>query len=138
VRGRWDALWQALGTLELPMDARRAVRQVQVFDTAMAAYPGFFASRCNYDVVEGRDAAGRVRLGVLEQGWRIGGASPAEAAALAAFHDDPRLNAVHARCEEAYGTASAPRGAMVHFSGIDPRVGQITKYALVEEYEAAR
>lgn len=138
VRGGWDALWEALGALDLPMDARRAVRNVQAFDAAMACYPGFFASRCNYDAVEGRDAAGRLRLGVLEQSWRIGGASPAEAAALAAFHDDPHLQAVHARCEEAYGTTRAPEGAIVHFSGVDPSVGPLVKFTLVEAYEAAR
>lgn len=139
VRGGWDALWDALGSLDVPMDARRAVRHVQAFDTAMSCYPGFFASRCNYDAVEGRDASGRVRLGVLEQSWRIGGASPAEAAALAAFHADSRLLAVHARCTEAYGTTQAPEGATVHFSGIDPHVGPLVKYCeLVEIYEAAR
>jgi len=138
VRGSWDALRQAVGSLDLPLDARQALRNVQLFDSAMEAYPGFFASRCNYDAVEGRDAGGRLRVGVLEQSWRIGGASGAEAAALAALHDDPQLHAVHARCEEAYGMTEAPEGAIVHFSGVDPHVGALTKFTLVEAYESAR
>jgi hypothetical protein len=138
VRGGWDALWSALSGLDVPGDARRAVRNVQAFDTAMAAYPGFFASRCNYDAVEGRDASGRTWVGVLEQSWRIGGASGPEAEALAAFHADPHLQAVHARCAEAYGAGEAPEGAIVHFSGVDPKVGRLTKYTVLEEYEPAQ
>ena len=138
VRGGWDALWDALSGLDVPGDARRAVRNVQTFDTAMEAYPGFFASRCNYDAVEGRDAAGRPWLGVLEQSWRIGGASGPEAEALAAFHADPHLHAVRARCEDAYGESEAPEGAIVHFSGVDPKVGRLTKYTVLEEYEPAQ
>ena len=46
----------------------------------MAAFPGLFASRCNYDVVTGADGVGKHHSGVLEQSWRAGGASGAEIA----------------------------------------------------------
>ena len=53
----------------------------------------FFASRRNYDVVAGLDARGQRRCGVLEQSWRVGGASPAELVALAAFLQGIGFNA---------------------------------------------
>jgi hypothetical protein len=95
-----------------------------------------FASRRNYDVLRGRDARGRWHCGVLEQSWRMGGASGPEVAALAAFHADPGLRAVHARSTEAYDAdAPVPEGAIVHFRGVDSRAGPLTKYTLVESYE---
>ena len=79
VRGGFEAL-HALG---LPAEAALAVAQARVYDAAATEhFPGLFASRRNYDVVRGLDAAGRPRCGVLEQSWRIGGASGAEVAAL--------------------------------------------------------
>jgi hypothetical protein len=72
---------------------------------------------------------------VLEQSWRIGGASSAEVAALEAFARDPHLRAVRAECVEAYGKcARPPDDAVVYFSGVDSVVGQITKYALATPY----
>jgi hypothetical protein len=59
-------------------------------------------------------------------------------AALAAFRADPALRAVHARSTEAYGSASAPPGAIVHFSGVDGQAGPMSKYTVVEAYEPAR
>ena len=56
----------------------------------------------------GLDAAGRLRCGVLEQSWRIGGASGAEVAALEAFRADPGLRAVRASTVEIYGEAEPP------------------------------
>lgn len=41
---------------------------------ALDCFPGFFASRRNYHIGQGRDAKGRFKSGVLEQSWRIGGA----------------------------------------------------------------
>lgn len=77
VRGTLHALRQ----LELPVDIEHAIEQAIAFDAAADSHlPGFFASRRNYDVVQGIDRDGRPRAGVLEQSWRIGGASPAEIA----------------------------------------------------------
>lgn len=128
VRGDWDAL---LG-LDLPESVRLAVAQARLYDAAASAcFPGLFASRRNYDVAQGRDAAGCERSGVLEQSWRIGGASGAEIAALAAFRADPASTVVRASTFEVYGTGEAPARATVHFRGIDERLGPLVKYTLV-------
>jgi hypothetical protein len=72
---------------------------------------------------------------VLEQSWRIGGASGAEVAALEAFRADPGLRAVRAECTEVYGPeAQPPRGATVYFRGVDALVGFITKYTTAQPY----
>lgn len=104
------------------------------YDTAANTHlEGLVASRRNYDVAAGIDAAGRLRIGVLEQSWRIGGASGAEIAALEAFEGDPALVAVEAACTELYGyRVDVPEDAMVYFSGEDPDVGPLTKYARIE------
>jgi len=134
VRGDYDEL----DRLSLPPQVVTAIAQAKVFDDAAQAFDGLFASRRNYDVLRGRDARGRWLSGVLEQSWRIGGASGPEVAALQAFRDDPRLRAVHARSTEAYDVdARVPAGAIVHFRGVDPRAGPITKYTLVEPYGRA-
>jgi hypothetical protein len=133
-RGGYDRLLQ----LELPPQARTAIEQAQAFDAAVVEFPGLFASRRNYDVLRGRDARDRWHCGVLEQSWRIGGASGPEVAALAAFRADARLRAVHARSTEAYDAQTpVPAGAIVHFRGVDPRAGPITKYTVVEPHERA-
>ena len=135
VRGGFDELRQ----LNLPPHVIAAVSQAQAFDAAAAGLEGMFASRRNYDVLSGRDARGRRHCGVLEQSWRMGGASGPEVAALAAFDADPGLRAVHARSTEAYDAdAPLPAGAMVHFRGVDRRAGPMTKYTVVEQYERAR
>ena len=126
----------ALRALDLPPPMKRAAEQARAYDTAAhACFPGFFASRRNYDVVEGLDPAGRRVSGVLEQSWRAGGASGAEIAALEWFAGAPASRAVHAWCIEAYGEGSAPPpGAEVYFSGVDEKVGHMTKYTMVEPY----
>ena len=124
--------------LELPIAAevREAVVHARRYDeAARESFPGFFASRRNYDIVAGADANGARRCGVLEQSWRFGGASGAEIAALEAFRSDARLCAVRACCSERYGeTVSPPADAIVYFSGVDEAVGYITKYTQVEPY----
>jgi hypothetical protein len=132
VRGDYDALL----TLQLPDDVRLAVMQARVYDDAAdQCFPGFYASRRNYDVARGKDAAGSPCSGVLEQSWRAGGASGAEIGALEAFTFDPSLHAVRAVTREVYGEApTLPPDAAVYFSGTDPRVGRLTKYAWVEPY----
>jgi hypothetical protein len=76
---------------------------------------------------------------VLEQSWRIGGASGAEIAALEAFLATPALRAVRAATVERYGEGHAPPPhATIYFRGTDERDGPMTKYALVEPYDHAR
>jgi len=121
-----------LEKLVLTLDARLAVEQARAYDAAAHELPGFIASRRNYDVAQGLGADGRGCSGVLEQSWRIGGATPAELVAAAALHSDPTLQTVQARCVEAYGEHEPPPNATVYFRGIDERVGAITKYTMVE------
>ena len=126
ISGDFEAL---LGRM-LPDDARFAIASARAYDrAAMDCYSGLFASRRNYDVACGRDATGAWRWGVLEQSWRIGGASGAEIAALETFRADPSLELVRASTFEVYGEGHAPPAdAIVSFCGIDERVGAITKY----------
>lgn len=129
VRGGYDAL---LGRAEDPA-VRTAVMQARVYeDAALACFDGFCASRRNYDVAQGVDGSGRRCSGVLEQSWRIGGASGAEILAVEALAGDPDLAAVDAACTEVYGDGPAPPEATVYFDGDDPRVGRILKYAVVK------
>ena len=101
--------FEALLRLDLTPEARLAVAQAQTYDAgATAEFPGFFASRRNYDVAQGSDAQGRRRSGVLEQSWRLGGASGAEIAALEAFRADPELRSVRASTVELYGEGHTP------------------------------
>lgn len=132
VRGDFDAL------LDLDLDAgtRTAVAQALAYHAAaMAAFPGMFASRCNYDVAQGFDDQELWRSGVLEQSWRIGGASGAEIAALEAFQAEPALDVVRASTTELYQADPAlPDDAMVYCRQVDPVVGPIVKYARLEAY----
>lgn len=115
-------------------EIRRAIEQARRYDACVAScYPGFFASRKNYDVAIGRDAAGRWCSGVLEQSWRAGGATGAELAALEVFRREPARTRVRTSCVEIFGTsAEPPPGATVHFRGTDPQVGLLTKYTVVD------
>jgi hypothetical protein len=131
VRGDFDALL----ALDFPAGARLAVSQARLYDAAATqCFPGFFASRRNYDIAEGAGFAGQARCGVLEPSWRIGGASGAEVAALEAFRADPALRAVRASTVETYDGAEPPAGATVYFDGVDDRVGRILKYSMVERH----
>lgn len=124
--GGYDRLLE----LKLEPSFRMAVQCALKFDVDVSrAYPGLFASRRNYDIAEGLDVAGKPRMGLLEQSWRIGGASPAEIAALEALRENPALRSVCASCIELYGEGvTVPPGATIYFSGVDDRVGPLTKY----------
>jgi hypothetical protein len=65
---------------------------------------------------------------VLEQSWRIGGATPAELGAIEAFQRDPALTRVLACTRERHGATCLPRGAEIVCRTDDPRIGSITKY----------
>lgn len=126
-RGDFDAL------LRLDLDERMhtAIAQARTYHAAaVASFAGMFASRCNYDIAQGCDDEGRWRSGVLEQSWRIGGASGAEIAALEAFAADPGCRLIRASTTEVYGDdPSVPPDAIVYFSGVDARAGPLTKYS---------
>ena len=131
VRGQFEAL------LKQPHDhnARLAIKQAMVYDAAAKElFPDLLVSRCNYDVAQGIDGRGQWRSGVLEQSWRLGGATGAEISALEAFQKDPSLNVVSALCVEKYGKVhDVPRQATVYFCGIDDQVGPLTKYSMLTQ-----
>ena len=135
-RGDFDALL-ALGHAP---PVRRAIEQARTYDAAaFRCFPGLFASRRNYDVAQGRDARGCLLSGVLEQSWRVGGASGAEVEALAALRAEPALRAVRATSTEAYGRdVAVPENAVVYYEGVDDRAGPLTEYTVVEAHGDAR
>ena len=126
--------FEALLALDVGDEVARVVTQARTYDRAAREhYTGFFASRRNYDVVRGRGPDGAMRCGVLEQSWRIGGASSAEIAALEVFAADGTRQVVRACCTEVYGeNACPPANAVVDYSGMDDLVGFITKDTTVE------
>jgi hypothetical protein len=129
----WPGGFDALAQRPMPAPVAAACAMAMQYDAAVSAeFPGFFASRRNYDVVHGRDAAGAQRMGVLEQSWRIGGATPAEIAALRAFADDARLQSVQASTHEAYGRPEPPPHAIVYFDDREQRIGGLVKYCTVD------
>lgn len=124
VRGTLDDLLAG----ELAPLQRRAVEMARTFDRAVHhAFPGLRVSRRNYDVACGEGEDGRPRCGVLEQSWRIGGATPAELVALAVLIGDRRIERVRAGTRELHG-GTAPPGARVYCAVDDPRVGPLVKY----------
>jgi hypothetical protein len=128
VRGGWDAL----DALAVEPDVRAAVAEAKLYDQAMSEYPGFMASRRNYDIGQGIDSEGRPRSGVFESSWRIGGASPAELLALTEFAQDPSAQVIEAAHVADFGKhREAPAGAVVHFEGDDPQAGPLIRYTMV-------
>lgn len=125
VRGDYAALLAQ----PLSSDTRQAVALARVYDAAADAHlPGFMASRRNYDVAVGTNSRGRQVSGVLEQSWRIGGASSAEVLAMEILHASPATDVVRAETIELYGEyAAPPAGATIVYSGKDPEVGHLTK-----------
>jgi hypothetical protein len=118
---------------KLPEQIRLAIVQARQFDKAVGKfYPAMFASRRNYDVAQGINWQGNRRSGVLEQSWRIGGATPAELIALAAFKADPELRSVRTSSVEIYGGdhSSIPSDATIYFQGVDEKLGPMVKYAV--------
>lgn len=127
VRGDFDDLVQ----LEMPEFMRTAIAQARTYhQAAIKNFRGMFASRCNYDVARGYDEHGTLHAGVLEQSWRMGGASGAELAALSAFASRPDLKVVRASTVETYSDDPVlPPGAVIYFQGNDPDIGPLTKYS---------
>jgi hypothetical protein len=130
-RGGFDRLME----LVLAPGVEIAIAQARGYHTAaMTSFHGMFASRCNYDIAQGVDNRGQWRSGVLEQSWRMGGASAAEVAALEAFRADESLDVVRASTTEVYATDSVPADAVVYFRGVDEHAGAMTKYVRIEPY----
>ena len=134
-RGNFDAL---LARTAPPPALGLAIEQARRYHQAVIdCFPGFFASRVNYDVAQGAGAGGQRRSGVLEQSWRVGGATGAEMVAIESFWRDPALDRMRVSCYEAYGEAAPiPADAQVHYRGIDSQTGHLTKYALHKPYDS--
>jgi hypothetical protein len=132
IRGGFDDLLREA----LAPAVRQAVEQAVAYhQSALGCFQGMFASRCNYDVAQGTDDQDRFHSGVLEQSWRIGGASGAEVAALHALGADPGLHSVTASTCELYAdNVAVPAGAWLLYDGDDPQVGRLTKYAEVRSH----
>src|SRR5262249_43444355 len=94
---------EGLDTVPMSSEKSTAVVAARPYDEATDEFHGFTASRRNYDVAQGIGTDGQRRSGVLEPSWRIGGASSAELAALAAFARDRSLKIVRASHVEEYG-----------------------------------
>ena len=121
--------WTALESLPMERESRLAVHQARTYDRNAARYPGFLATRRNYDVGQGIDGRGQWRSGVLEASWRSGGASTAELAALTAFAEDSRWQAIETASVKHYGKPSnIPLHAAIHFQGDDPEEGPLLRY----------
>ena len=119
----------ALTSLDMTQNERDAVNLAMRYDDAVSqAYPSLIASRRNYDIALGRSTAGAWRVGVLEQSWRAGGASIAEASALLHLTHHPDCREISAYTQERYGSTSEPPdpGDLV-FHGQDSQVGWLTK-----------
>lgn len=132
VPGYYEDLLQ----LALPDDVRQAIEQARVFDNAAdEAYPGFYASRRNYDIAQGLDSNGQRRSGVLEQSWRMGGASSAEVAALQSFINNPSLKAVRVSSVETYVDQALPADAIEVYRGAAENSDFLLKYVTVQSYD---
>jgi hypothetical protein len=132
VRGDYQRLLEQ--SLDEPV--RQAVSQAMRYEqAAFDCFPDMIASRRNYDIAQGFNAQGKRCSGVLEQSWRIGGASAAEIEALLAFNADPDLPAICASTHEIYGPTTLSPDATVLYEGDDPDVGFITKFTQVQPYE---
>ncbi len=134
VRGDYDEL----AKLHMSPQARQAIEQARRYEEAAISCFGLLASRRNYDVAQGQDALGRQRSGVLEQSWRIGGASAAEIFALDAFSLDQALHCVRASTYETYGESAPPDDAIPLFSGDEPGLGILRKHVKVEAYASTQ
>ncbi len=133
-RGGFDDLLR----LNLTPCFRTAIAQARVYDDAASAcFPSFFASRRNYDTACGLNSRGKHSSGVLEQSWRVGGASAAEIAALTKFQTNPELRALHACTAELFGDqpSDLPPEAVECFHGIDKGMGLIRKFVWVKDYD---
>ncbi|KRP68922.1 biotin carboxylase [Pseudomonas paralactis] len=132
VPGYYEDLLQ----LALPDDVRQAIEQARVFDNAAdEAYPGFYASRRNYDIAQGLDGDGQRRSGVLEQSWRMGGASSAEVAALQSFINNPSLAAIRVSSVETYVDQALPVDAIEVYRGPAENSDFLLKYVTVQSYD---
>lgn len=130
VRGGWDALFRQL---QSPV-AQRVVENAQRYDEAAQQHLGLIGSRRNYDVLVGPITESGVRCGVLEQSWRIGGASPAEVLAMEKLMQDETILSVQAVLRESCDrTPTFQDDDFIVYAGDDDFGRPLHKYARVEK-----
>jgi len=130
VRGGWTQLLQRLRA----PTARRIVDSAMRYDKAAECHLGLVSSRKNYDVLVGPITENGFCFGVLEQSWRVGGATPAEILALEKMTEDDSVTALQATTREKYGPAPQLRDEdFVVFSGEDAAGQPLHKYARIEK-----
>jgi len=128
VRGEWDSL----DRLPMPCAVRVGVEKAKLYDEAMSEYPGFIASRRNYDVGLGLNIKGQPRSGLFESSWRVGGATGAEVMALNEFMRDQSVQVVEVSHVEEFGrNRRPPSGAATCIQLDDPQDGPIIRYTVV-------
>jgi hypothetical protein len=116
---------------------RLAIAKTRCYEEAAeVSFKPFIASRRNCDVAIGLAPTVQQVMGVLEQSWRIGGASSAEIQALLAFAADPDLQHLCASSWEVYGeNPVVPPQGRVLYQGNDPEVGPITKGVSIRPWQ---
>jgi hypothetical protein len=124
----------ALRERRLPPALRIAVAQACRYNEAADEHLHLIASRRNYDVAQGFDRNRLRRSGVLEQSWRVGGATPAELAAIEAMLKDSQLNEMSVSTRERYDLNDPPQHATIYFRGEDAEVGALIKYCTIDGY----
>ena len=72
---------------------------------------------------------------MLEQSWRMGGASSAEVAALQSFVDDPGVRAIRVSSVESYIDRPLPADAIEVYRGPAQTNDFLLKYVTVESYD---
>lgn len=131
VRGGYDQLDTAL-IFDQHKEALRLVQQYErhIFN----AFPQIYASRRNYDVLQGTNANGHKRLSVIDHSWELGGASMAEVLALEVFAADSSLHRIRTwtkeryvsdanaveRSDQIYCEAPEQTGWLVKSAGVEP------------------
>jgi len=120
--------------LDLPPNILLAVTQAIKFDSASSNLE-VMASRRNYDVAQGYDKKGNLYSGVLEQSWRIGGATGAELVACKYFLNHPDEDIVvassYVKSDEnipenarIYGKQSLKEKELIVYATIDQSIKQ--------------
>lgn len=128
VRGGWDNL------LRQCSGGRPLIDAALTYDRAAAKHLNMIASRKNYDVLVSTGSDYPPRLGVLEQSWRIGGATPAEILAMRILRDNGRASAARTVVHEKYGDPPYfHANDLVVYSGLNEKGQPLHKYARVEK-----
>lgn len=125
--------------LDLPIqdkNLRRAIVQATRFDHAVGLFDEAIISRRNYDTIVGRAFNGETMSGVLEQSWRIGGASGPEILAALALRSNPSAmmataSSYHEFRDQCNGPL--PDDAYVFFDGMDRIEGRVRIYTRLHE-----